>query len=250
LLSSLSIGIHDDDNPFFRDGNNVDIITETKEKTTKETKLVGTMTNSNEKENSITIEESHIVSLTPPPIYNKSRDIIRNNNSRTSGQLKSIEETNISSPVPIGNTFRVSFIENNENGVRKSSNEYKEEYQAMDCKGTIRGPDAHVSTRVSESPTPSFDTETLVRSFPIDLPLRSIPQTPSNSPKRRSGFHEMDDSGSYDPTINNNHSNSPQYNKNNGLIHSTPDSKRGISVADIRERLLSLNANERRSVNL
>jgi hypothetical protein len=266
LISNLSIGIHDNDNPFFRDGSSreiisPDIITETKEKTNliiqkKETKLIETM-NSDEKKNSTKLEESHIVSLTPPPAYNKLRDIIKNNGRRTSDQLKNEEEINSSNPVPIGNTFRISFVENNhetiENGVRNvtdkyNSNEYKEgEYQSMRS-------------------TSSFETDILVRSFPIDLPVRSLPQTPSNSPKQRPGLYytRMDNSGGCnrdcDPIINDNdyretfpyqHSDSLRYDDNgpiNSFAISQDDNKRGPSVADIRERLLSLNAHERKPV--
>ncbi|RIA98380.1 hypothetical protein C1645_130089 [Glomus cerebriforme] len=232
LLSSLSIGIHDDESPFFRDSGSrrtisSDTITEKTDSITiksEETNPVETMTmidkgNSinNEKECFIKPEENKIISLTPPPIYDKSRDIIKNNNKLKSlkkDQLKN-EEINSSNQAPSRNTaFRISFIENNhENGVWESINKYSSN-ECSENEHHITD-DKRLMNEKEIRPTSSFETERLVRSFPIDLPMRSVSQTPS----------EQKSNHDCDKIINNKemfpyqHSDSLQYEEKHVAIH-------------------------------
>ncbi|CAG8660649.1 11725_t:CDS:2, partial [Funneliformis mosseae] len=142
LLSSLSIGIHDNDNPFFRDGSNMIIKTGEKDSTK--------------------LEENHASSLS----ITKSNDKIL---SLKKDQLKN--EKNING----------SDIDNENEFNEPNDKYYSNEYHVMD-----------IERIANDSPAPSFETERLVRSFPIDLPVRSQPSTPTNSPSEKSSvFYNM-----------------------------------------------------------
>lgn len=291
LLSSLSIGIHDGDNPFFRDDGSKKITEMTDLTEDEETKQIetimmidnqGSSINNDEKESSIKLEENNIISLTPPPIYDRSRDITKNDRwSSKKDQLKNEDEIN---SFPVKNTFRLSFIENNpENGVNKSidkdnSNECNDdESHNIGDKRMVIEKEIRPTSSLS-----SFETQRLVNSFPIDLPVRSIPQNCQQKPgfcednseryncdhdqitnnnketilHQHSVCRELENKGmrdesyvTYPPTSTKSYSDkSPQrqYNINPRRAYTEYPLPNRLSVADIRDRLLSsLNANER-----
>ncbi|CAB4493353.1 hypothetical protein RhiirA5_399275 [Rhizophagus irregularis] len=277
LLSSLSIGIHDGDNPFFRDdgGKKITEMTDLMEdKETKQIKTImmidnqGSSIHNDEKESSTKLEENNIVSLTPPPIYDRSRDITKNDRwSSKKDQLKNEDEIN---SFPVKNTFRLSFIENNpENGVNNN-----DESHDIDDKRIVNEKEIRPTSSLS-----SFETERLVNSFPIDLPIRPIPQNcqlksncghdQTTNNNKETILHRHSDSlrndvekhvavcrepenkgmrdesyVTYPPT----HSTKQQrqYNINPRRAYTEYPLPNRLSVADIRDRLLSsLNANER-----
>jgi hypothetical protein len=281
LLSSLSIGIHDHDNPFFRDDDNKKIILSdamTDLMRNEETKPIVMIDNqgssvNNEKESSTKLEENNIVSLTPPPIYDKSRDITRSNrlSSLKKDQLKIEDEIN---SFPVRNTVRLSFIENNLENNPDNSNECNDyESHAIDDKRIMKDKEIHPRSSLS-----SFETDRLVKSFPIDLPARSIPQNCQGFYEDNSGryncdrdrneeekhvakYKELENKDMRDDTYvtyppshskKSNRDRSPQrqYNINPRRAYTEYPSPNRPSVADIRDRLLSsLNANERILVN-
>ncbi|GBB83328.1 hypothetical protein RclHR1_10060001 [Rhizophagus clarus] len=278
LLSSLSIGIHDDDNPFFRDDNGKKITDTTRSiETIKMVDNQESFINNNEKESSTKLEEINIVSLTPPPIYDKSRDITKNDRLALARKDQFKNENEINN-FPIKNTIRLSFIENNpENEVDKSndnynSNEYNDDHVSDD---ESHANDSEKWVRPTSSLS-SFETERLVRSFPIDLPERSIPQnfqkksefgednsgrcnnnngmilyqhsdSFGNEEKRENKDQRDDSYATYPQKSNSDKSPQRQHNINPRRAYTDYPLPNRPSVADIRDRLLSLNANEKTS---
>ncbi|CAI2184754.1 12204_t:CDS:2 [Funneliformis geosporum] len=282
LLSSLSIGIHDDDNPFLRDGSKMIIETGEKVNSIIMTKVENDQeryVNNYEREDSPNLEENHVISLSP--IYDKN--IPLQGTAKSNDKMILFKNDQLKTEKNINDS---NF--DNENEISKPIDKYyTNEYQVTE-------------RMTNESPAPSFDTERLVRSFPIDLPARSQPSTPSNSPREKSSVcynMKMDHylSG-YNRDLNSiitmntdhqgthpyQHSDSSQYREDTNhdsrvssptthlaksYIDRSPqrqyniqprrayteysstdnDKKCGTLVADIRERLLSLNVNERSS---